>query len=217
MADAALQRKNMVESQVRPSDMTDRRIMGAMMALPRERFVPEGLAALAYMDEALAVAPGRGLMAPRDFARLIQLAEIEAGERVLDIGALSGYSSAVLARLGHDVVALESDAAAHDSMVSILKSLDISNVCPVSGPLTAGWPAAAPYDVIVLEGAVEMVPDALLAQLSANGRIAGIAREGKVSRAFLLKKTPEGGARRAAFEASAPALPGFEVAKGFAF
>ena len=217
MADTALQRKNMVESQVRPSDMTDRRIMGAMLALPRERFVPESLAALAYMDEALPVAPGRGLMAPRDFARLIQLAQIEPSERILDIGALSGYSSAVLARLGNEIVALESDAAAHDSALSILKTLNIGNVRAVSGPLAAGWPAAAPYDVIVLEGAVETIPDALLVQLSPNGRIAGILRDGKVSRAFLLKKTPEGASRRTAFEASAPGLPGFEMAKGFAF
>ena len=212
-----LQRKNMVESQVRPSDVTDRRITSAMMALPRERFVPANVANLAYMDEAIAVGPGRGLMAPRVLARLVQLADVSQNDSVLVVGAGSGYSAALLAGLGQKVIALESDTDMAARIAPLLGDLGIANVAAVPGPLPAGWQPAAPYDVILLDGAVEAVPEALTAQLAAGGRLVAIEKQGGFSRAVLLRKSGEVVSRRVAFDAAAPALPGFERAAGFVF
>lgn len=218
MADAGLQRRNMVESQVRPSDVTDRRITGAMQDIARELFVPEPLRALAYMDEDLPFAGGRALAAPRSFARLIQLADIDAGNRVLDCGALTGYSSAVLARLGREVVALESNGKFAAEARQRLADLTVSNVTVVVGALEAGHPAGAPYDVIIIEGAVERIPEALTAQMAPGGRLVTIEVLGGVGRALVVTKTAQGNlARRVAFEASAPLLAGFEKPKTFVF
>jgi protein-L-isoaspartate(D-aspartate) O-methyltransferase len=221
MGNSALQRKNMVESQVRPSDVTDRRITAAMQTVLRERFVPASAAALAYMDDPIAVAPGRSLMAPRTFARLIQLANIERDYKVLIIGALHGYSAAVIAALAGNVVALESIAAASDAARSVLDDLGISKVKVVTGPLHDGWLAGAPYDVIFAEGAVERVPQPILDQLSAAGRLVAVEVSGGVGRAVVLQKSGSAGqqtvSRRVAFEISASPLPGFELPKTFTF
>lgn len=225
LAMSALQRKNMVESQVRPSDVTDRRITTAMQAVPRERFVPPALATLAYMDDPLTVAPGRSLMAPRTFARLLQAASVDAGDKVLIIGALSGYSAAVIAGMAGQVVALECDAAATAAAKAALAERTVNNVSCVTGPLEAGWAADAPYDVIVIEGAVERVPDALITQLAPKGRLAAIeysgGTSGGVGRAVVLQNTGTQDqvavSRRVAFEAAATCLPGFARAKAFAF
>lgn len=217
MTDFVLQRKNMVESQVRPSDVTDRRITMAMLDLPRERFVPSELMPLAYMDEALPVAPGRSLMAPRDFARLVQLAAIEDTDKVLVVGAGRGYSAAVVSRLGREIVALECGSEAAAAMTQVLDGLAITNVSVVTGALASGWPTGGPYDVIVVEGAVDDVPNALVDQLAPAGRLVAVAREAGVGRAIVLLKTGNTAAKRVAFEAAAPRLPGFERAPGFVF
>ena len=217
MTDTLLQRKNMVESQVRPSDVTDRRIMTAMLEIPRERFVPAGIASLDYMDEALSVAPGRSLMAPRDFARLVQLAGINTSDKVLIVGALSGYSSAVVSRLAQTVVAIESDVSAVAAAKAALIDAKISNVTVETGQLSAGWSAAAPYDVIFVEGAVESVPGSLLDQLADAGRLVAVELDGGVGRAVVRQKTGNITSRRVAFEASAALLPGFERPRAFSF
>ena len=221
MGNSALQRENMVESQIRPSDVTDRRITSAMREIPRERFVPASLAAIAYLDDALAVAPGRSLMAPRVFARLLQLAEIEATHKVLIVGGLFGYSAAVASSMARQVVALDSIAAAVKAASEALKEHGIANVTTVSGPLTGGWQAFAPYDVILIEGAVEQLPPQLLEQLTAAGWLVTIEIAGGVGRAAVLRKSGNDGkggvSRRIAFDASAQLLPGFEQAKTFAF
>ena len=217
MTDTLLQRKNMVESQVRPSDVTDRRIMTAMLEIPRERFVPAGVAPLAYMDEALSVAPGRSLMAPRDFARLVQLAGINTSDKVLIVGALSGYSSAVISRLARTVVAIESDVSAVAAAKAALIDAKITNVTVETGQLSAGWFAAAPYDVIFVEGAVESVPSSLLDQLADAGRLVAVELDGGVGRAVVRQKTGNITSRRVAFEASAALLPGFERPRAFSF
>ena len=217
MTDTLLQRKNMVESQVRPSDVTDRRIMTAMLEIPRERFVPAGIASLDYMDEALSVAPGRSLMAPRDFARLVQLAGINTSDKVLIVGALSGYSSAVVSRLAQTVVAIESDVSAVAAAKAALIDAKISNVTVETGQLSAGWSAAAPYDVIFVEGAVESVPSSLLDQLADAGRLVAVELDGGVGRAVVRQKTGNITSRRVAFEASAALLPGFERPRAFSF
>ncbi|MBR2535903.1 MAG: protein-L-isoaspartate O-methyltransferase [Hyphomicrobium sp.] len=218
MTDTALQRKNMVESQVRPSDVTDRRITAAMQDLAREDFVPPALKPLAYMDEPIAVAPGRSLMAPRTFARLLQLADVDASDKVLIVGALTGYSAAVVARFAAEVVALESDAALAATAKSALSA---KNVSLASGPLTDGWPAAAPFDVIIIEGGFELLPPQLLAQLSSAGRLVGIDVSGGVGRAVTIEtvgaKDNVTTSRRVAFEAAAVCLPGFARSSAFTF
>ena len=218
MTDTALQRKNMVESQVRPSDVTDRRITAAMQDLAREEFVPPALRSVAYMDEPLAVAPGRSLLAPRTFARLLQLADVDAGEKVLIVGSSTGYSAAVVARMTSNVVALESNA----ELVAAAKSaLAPTNITLASGPLADGWAAAGPYDVIIIEGGFEVLPPQLLGQLSSDGRLVGIDVSGGVGRAVRVEmpgaKDNVTTSRRVAFEAAATCLPGFARTKAFTF
>ena len=222
MADIALQRKNMVESQVRPSDVTDRRITGAMQAVAREAFVPPAFANIAYMDDPLAVAPGRSLLAPRTFARLLQLADMQSGDKVLIVGALQGYSAAVVADIAKSVVALESDKGQSSSAQAALTSAGvISSVKVVNGPLAEGWSADAPYDVIIIEGGMETLPDALTAQLASGGRMVGIETGPGIGRAVLFQKVGDKGqetlARRVAFDAAATCLPGFARPKAFTF
>ncbi len=219
MADTALQRKNMVESQVRPSDVTDRRIMRAMLELPRESFVPAGLEALAYADTDVIVskAPIRALLAARTFAKLVQLVAPEATDSVLDIGSAGGYSAAVLARLAARVVALEEDKGLSAKAAEALKAQGIANVTPVTGPLNAGHEAGGPYDVIVLEGAVSAIPATLLNQLKDGGRLVALVGAGPLAKATLVRRRGPATSEASFFTAAAPMLPGFEVPQGFTF
>jgi protein-L-isoaspartate(D-aspartate) O-methyltransferase len=224
MNDSGLQRLNMVESQVRTSDVTDRRIIRAMLDIPREPFVPAGMVSLAYSDAALAVsgqrtgsAPVRALLEPRTLAKLIQLADIDDDETVLDVGCATGYSSAVLARIAKRVVAIEADKALADAATAALKALGIANVTVVNGELKAGAPAQAPFDVILLNGAVPAIPQALCDQLREGGRLVAVVSQGRVSRAHLALRTGSTVDTRPAFEVAADALPGFEAPAGFVF
>jgi protein-L-isoaspartate(D-aspartate) O-methyltransferase len=222
MMDTKLQRINMVESQVRPSDVTDRRIIRAMLDLPRERFVPPAMAPLAYMDEALCVsAPGqtveRYLLAPRTFAKLVQLAEIEPDHVVLDVGCATGYSTAVLAQLAKRVVGVESDKALAESARSILQEHAIANATVVNARLTDGAAAEGPFDAILLNGAAETIAPALFEQLKDGGKLVGIMKDGAVSRAQVWQRVGAVCDPRAAFEAGAVLLPGFARPKGFVF
>jgi protein-L-isoaspartate(D-aspartate) O-methyltransferase len=218
--DTAIQRKNMVESQVRPSDVTDRRIIRAMLELPREQFVSERVGGLAYMDGPVEVpaspdSASRSLLPARVFAKLVQAAEIEPDAAVLDVGAATGYSSAVLARLGGSVVALEVDGALATRARNLLSG--DSKVQVVEGNLADGWPADGPYDAIVVEGAIEGVPTLLIDQLKDGGRLVAIVGKGRAGRATLWRR--EGGAfgRVDIFDANADLLPGFQKAHEFAF
>ena len=216
MADIALQRKNMVESQARPSDVTDRRILAAMREVPREEFVPDDRRSLAYMDgdvRLTAAAPGkpaRFLMAPRIFAKLIDLAQAGPSDVVLDVGTGSGYSAAVLGKLVETVVALETDAGLAAKAVTALAALALDNVGVVQGDLAKGWPAAGPYAAIIVEGAIAVVPDGLLAQLADGGRLVAVLTEGASSSAMVWQRRGAAFDRRAAFDATAPRLPGFD-------
>lgn len=222
MSDAARQRTNMVESQVLTSDVTDRRILRAMGELPRERFVPPVFATLAYMDEAVPLnpeapaAPQRGLMAPRTLAKLLQLAEIADTDRVLVVGAATGYSAAVLAGMARSVVALESDTRLADEMRQTLAALSISNVSVVAGELPEGWSAEAPYDAIVLDGAIGERPQLLLDQLKDGGRLVAVVRHEGIGKATIWRRLGRSFDPWTAFDAAAPALPGFEPAPAFA-
>ena len=223
MTSSALQRTNMVESQIRPSDVTDRRILRAMLALPRENFIPQSLAQLAYMDAAVPLfdatdrrpAPVRTMMAPRALAKLVQLAQVEATSHVLDVGTGRGYGAALLGQLAASVAALESDpdllAAAQAALV------DHPNASVHPGPLSVGLPDHGPFDVIVLEGAVSVRPDALLAQLKPGGRLVGVIHEGRVGHATIWRRLGDHFGQSTAFEATVGLLPGFERPAVFVF
>ncbi len=221
MIDAAEQRTNMVESQVLPSDVTDKRILQAMRELPRERFVPAALTALAYIDEAVPLAglgagvPRRGLMAPRVLAKLLQLAEIGEGDRVLDVGAGTGYSAAVLGRLAKAVVALESDVRLAEQARQNLAAVAADKVSVVVGDLTAGWAGEAPYDAVVLDGSIAERPQFLLDQLKDGGRLVAVVHHAGIGKATIWRRLGRSFDQWTAFDASAPPLPGFEPAPVF--
>jgi protein-L-isoaspartate(D-aspartate) O-methyltransferase len=223
MTDSIEQRLNMVESQVRPSDVTDRRIIRAMLEVPREAFVPDGLKALAYMDEAVPVVeragggPVRTLLPPRTFAKLVQLAEIEAEAIVLDVGCATGYSTAVLARLAKAVVAVEVDGALVARAAATLRKLAVNNALLIEGALAAGAPSHAPFDAIILEGAMPQVPQALLEQLKDGGRLVGVIAEGAFGRAEVWRRSGRTFDARPAFDAGAGPLPGFSRRAEFVF
>ena len=218
MAVYDLQRKNMVESQVRPSDVTDRRIMAAMQDLARERFVPEGQKPLAYIDEAIPFGGSRGMLAPRTLARLVQLGNIDSDDKVLDVGCLTGYSAAVLAHLSGNVTALETDAAFAKTAQGELEAQGVTNVRVVSGQLAEGHEAAAPFNVIIVEGATERIPKALTDQLAPGGRLVAIEASGRrLGQAVIITKSANGLTKRVAFEASGFLLPGFEKPAAFTF
>lgn len=220
--DAARQRTNMVDSQILTSDVTDRRILRAMGELPRERFVPSDYAPVAYIDEAVPMddkARGnarRWLMAPRSFAKLLQLAEIEDDARVLDVGVGTGYSAAVLGKIAKTVVALECDAMLAAAARKSLAALALDNVRVVEGPLADGWVDEGPYDAIVLEGSVCEAPATLLDQLKDGGRLVGIVGQTGLGKGVIWRRLGRSLDRWTAFDAAAPALPGFEVARAFA-
>ena len=215
MIDPKQQRINMVESQVRPSDITDRRIIRAMLEVPREAFVPQALYELAYMDEAVPVTPRvdgratRALLAPRTFAKLVQLAEIEPCATVLDVGCATGYSTAVLARLAKSVVAVEVDDALAARAAEMLRQLRVGNAVVLRGALEAGAPSHAPFDAILLEGAVPQVPHDLLEQLTDGGRLVAVIADGAFGRAQLWRRMGKTCDARPAFDAGAEPLPGF--------
>lgn len=221
MTASALQRQNMVESQIRPSDVTDRRITSAMQAIPREAFVDQGLAPLAYMDEGLPVAGAGGarlMLPPRIVALLLQLARVESGDRVLLIGSLTGYCAAIVARMAKSVVALENDASLSSKAAATLAAEDCTGVACITGELSAGHAAMAPYDVIILEGAFEVIPVDLTDQLAEGGRLVGIEIGGRGhGTAVLLTKSDGVVGKRQAFDAAAPCLPGFARPRGFVF
>jgi len=204
----------MVDNQIRPADVTDPHVLAAMGAVARENFVPRAARAIAYADVPVEVAPGRFLLEPRCFAKLLQLAAITAEDRILDVGCATGYSAAVLARLGGKVVAVEQDA---DLMRVASESLATTTVVLVQGALIDGARAEGPFDVIMVEGAIEQVPETLLAQLAEGGRLVAVMNDGPQGKATLFLKEHGGIGRRAVFDAAAPVLAGFKKMMGFVF
>lgn len=222
MVSFELQRKNMVESQVRPSDVTDRRVLRAMQAVPREVFAPVEVRATAYMDADLPVArrngrPTRWLLAPRLLAKLIQALEPGDAARVLEIGTATGYGAAVLSRLAARVIAVESDSALADEARLALAASGCANVAVVTAPLTAGAPVDAPYDAILVSGAVAWMPPVLLDQLKDGGRLVAVVADGGVGRAMRWRRLGGTFDPWPLFDAEAMILPGFERATAFVF
>lgn len=221
MTDFAAARRMMVEGQVRTADVTDLRLLDAMLELPRERFFPEDKVLLSYLDLDVAVsAPGlpvRRLLKPMVLAKLIQAAGVGETDHVLDVGCASGYSTALLARLAASVVGLEEDRGMAGQADAALARLEMKNAKVVVGPLTAGWPAEGPYDVIVLEGATEVVPAALSGQLRDGGRLACVLGRGPAAKAMLYRLIEGDFSGRPLFDAAAPLLPGFAKPAEFVF
>jgi protein-L-isoaspartate(D-aspartate) O-methyltransferase len=223
MTDFAAARRMMVDGQVRTSDVTDQRIVAAMLELPRERFVPQSSVDLAYLDLDVPVSkPGPGaaarrLLKPMVLAKLVQAAEVKASDHVLDVGCATGYSSALLGRLAHSVVALEEDPALARFAGDVLAAVAARNVAVERGRLTEGWPAVAPYDVIFIDGAVEVVPQALYAQLKDGGRLAAVVGRTPASRAMVYRRIGADISGWPAFDAAAPLLPGFAEPPAFVF
>lgn len=218
MTDFAAARRNMVDGQVRTADVTDLRLQAAMLAVPRERFVPENMRGIAYLDRDIALGEGasaRRTLKPMVLAKLINAAGIKSTDRVLVVGCATGYSAAVLARVAAEVVALEEDAALARQAGESLRGE--GHVTVVTGALATGWPGAAPYDVILLEGATEITPQALTGQLTSDGRLVGILGSGPAGKAVLYQRSGGEVGSRAIFDAAAQVLPGFAKPPAFAF
>ncbi len=217
MSEFAAARINMIESQVRPNGITDRRIIAALEGLAREDFVPAGRRVVAYVDEDVALAPSDASKGPRylievmALARMLQQAVIRPEDKILAVGAGTGYGAAVMASLGHAVTALEQDPGlAAEARRNLAR---FGNVTVCEGALAAGAPAAGPFDVILVEGRVEEVPQALLGQLADAGRLVAVVGETEMAKAIVYTRSGDAIAAREVFDASVARLPGFEKKK----
>ena len=218
MLDHAAARRNMVTGQIMTNRVTDERLIDAMSEIPRERFVPHARRGAAYVDENVEIAPGRYLMEPMVLARLVQEADLGAEDVVLDVGCGTGYASAVMARLAATVIALDVDAALAAEAERTLGTVDADNAIVVSGPLGEGYASQAPYDAILLGGAVDRLPQALAEQLAEGGRIVGVLRTaGALGQATLWARHRGALSSRTLFEAQLPALPGIAGPARFEF
>ena len=216
--DFAAARRNMVDSQVRPNDVDDTRIQVVMGRVPREAYLPAEARPFAYVEREVEFAPGRRLLRAREFAKLIHEADIDEQDLVLDVGCGLGYSTAVLAGLAGMVVGLESDEGLAATAQETLAAQDVDNSVVVTGALVDGYAKQGPYDVIVVEAAIEIAPEKLLSQLKDGGRLACIERDGSAGRAMIYTRSGDAFGRRRAFDAqSASIAPGFERPKAFAF
>ncbi len=214
-------RQKMVDGQVRPSDVTDIRIIDAMLEVPREAFVPPNQRAMAYLDLDLDVSAGgatkRFLIKPVVTAKMLQAAEIGPTDNVLVVGCASGYTAALVAKLAGRVTATEADPALCASAKDALGSLGLGNVTVRTSAAAGGDSADAPYDVIVLNGATEIVPEALYRQLKDAGRLVGVFAMTAPPRATIVTRSQGDFGSRALFDAAAPVLPGLERSAAFVF
>ena len=218
MPDMSHARLHMVEGQVRTNDVTDTRITELMGRIERERFVPAEKKALSYADTCVEVKSGRFLLDPRSFGKLLQFLEVKESDRVLDIACATGYSSAVLAGMSNDVTALEEDEELAKFAAPVLRSCEkLGRLNGVVGPHLLGAPAHAPYDVIFVNGAVEVIPKSWTEQLKENGRMAVIVKEGSVGKAYFCVRKSGTLGHRVVFDATVPVLPGFERTPSFVF
>lgn len=223
MADFAALRDAMVDSQIRTVEVGAPRVLDAFRSVARERFVPGRQRSLAYSDEHLLIkpagggAPARYLMGPAVLARLVQAAEIAPNAVVLDLGAGVGYGAAILSRLANSVVALEPDPDLAALATENLVSADVSNVAVLTESLAGGFPDEAPYDAILIEGAVDEVPAALLEQLKDGGRLVAMVGRGQAASGTVYLRSDGAVSSRSLFNARAEILPGFERASRFVF
>ncbi|NVK35147.1 MAG: protein-L-isoaspartate O-methyltransferase [Rhodobacteraceae bacterium] len=219
MTDFEQSRRKMVDNQLRTNDVTDHRVLDALEWVPREKFVPASKQAVAYIDEEVPVNADatRFLIKPHIFGKLVQLAAIRSDNLVLVVGAGSGYSTAVISRLADSVVGIEEDPALVASSTEVLVELGIENAAVIEGQLTKGGASEGPYDVILIDGAVDEVPADLLAQLKDGGRLVAIEGTGGSAVAKLYVRSEGTVSSRFAFNASTAPLPGFQLAEEFVF
>lgn len=215
MTSYAERRRMMVDTQVRPSDVTKFPIIDAMLATPREHYLPDALREAAYMGENVEIAPGRVLLEPRTLAKMLDALSVAGDEMVLDIGCGWGYSAALLSRLAQVVVAVEEDSAMAAEAPALLAEDGRDNVAVVEGPLAEGAAQHAPFDVIVIQGAVAELPATISDQLKEGGRIACLFQEGALGVVRIGIKAGGRISWRFAFNAGAPVLPGFTSAPAF--
>lgn len=206
-------RRAMVDSQLRPQAVTDPNVVAAMASVARERFVPDSALGFAYFDRALPLGNGRAMCPPATLGRMLVELAVQPGERGLVVGAGTGYSAAVLNEMGAEVVALESDAA----LVAILQQQAAADVTVVTGDLTAGALGQEPFDFILVDGAVETIPEALVAQLKVGGRLAGALIERGIQRLVIGRRAESGFGTKSIADAAAPVLPGFARPPAFTF
>lgn len=206
----------MVDTQVRPSDVTKFPIIDAMLSVPREAFVPSTMREAAYVGENLDIGGGRVLLEPRTLAKMLDVLDIKPTEVILDIAPGLGYSTALLAHMAEFVIGVEDDESRAEEAQSILSEQGIDNAAIISGALAEGAAKSGPYDVIILQGAVEVLPDSLLAQLKDGGRIVSIFAEGDLGVVRIGYKMEQRINWRMAFNAGAPVLTGFAKKAEFA-
>ena len=218
MLDLAQARRNMLDCQLRTYDITDKAVLAAAEDVPREIFMPAGRENLAYLDQNVMLSPERCMLQPMVLVRLLQALQIRSGSRVLDVASGLGYTSALLARLGARVTALESDEdLARMSRERLVRAGFDSEIDVCTGPLEEGCPDRAPFDAIIVNGNVETRPDALLEQLAENGRLGCIRVDRRAGHALLYVRGGEGVGSRQLFDATAPALPAFRTPPAFVF
>jgi len=215
MSDFTARRTMMVDTQVRPSDVTKFPIIDAMLKVPREDFVPAARREAAYLGENLDLGQGRVLLEPRTLAKMLDALAIGNAEMVLDLGCGMGYSAAVIAHMAEAVVAVEEDEAMAAEAQEALTAAGADNVIMHNGPNAEGVAQHGPYDVIVIDGGVASLPDAILDQLKDGGRIACLFMEGPLGEVRMGHKRGDQVSWRMAFNAAAPVLPGFEKAAEF--
>ncbi|MEI6557827.1 MAG: protein-L-isoaspartate O-methyltransferase [Rhodospirillaceae bacterium] len=211
----------MVEGQIRPNRVTDPALIIALNTVPREAFVPQEAQGIAYIDEEIPVGNGRRLLEPMILARMLQAAEIAPGDIVLDVACATGYSTALLVRLANAVIAVESDPDLVDRASRTLAAQACDSATVVTAGLAEGYPAKAPYDVIIINGAVAEVPPALFDQLAEDGRLVAVIScqhdIARLGQARLYRKAGTTVSSRSLFDATAPVLPGFEFKPRFVF
>lgn len=217
MSEYSARRVMMVDTQVRPHDVTKFPIIAAMLAVPREVYVPQPLREAAYMGENLSIGAGRVLLEPRTFAKMLDALNIQPDESVMDLGCGLGYSSAVIARLANHVVAVEEDAALAGEAKSVLAAQGVENATVVNAALALGCVKSAPYDVIAVQGGLSEVPEALLAQLKDGGRIAAVFMQGGLGAVRVGHKAAGKVTWRFAYNAAAPVIAGFGARHEFEF
>lgn len=215
--DFAAARHNMVEGQIRPNGVTDTAVLAAMAEVPREDYVPKALRSIAYADDDLSVGNGRGVMEAMVLARLLQAAEIDPSDVVLEIATGTGYATAVLAKIANTVVSVDSDADFRAMAISAVSSHGHDNAVIVAGDLETGYPVQAPYNVIFINGGVEVVPQALMAQLADGGRLVAVVTGGGQGVATLYTRHGDSFGHRKLFDANILPLPGFRKPAGFVF
>ncbi len=207
----------MVDTQVRPSDVTKFPIIAAMLEVPREAYVPSAAQSVAYMDAPVPLARGREMPEARVLAKMLDALDIKVTDQVLILGGGLGYSTAVLARMADSVVMVEEDASLAAEAEASLSAAEVDNAVVLQGALAEGAARAGPFDVIVVEGGIETLPEGLCEQLREGGRIAAVFQTGVLGEVRIGRVTEGRLGWRFAFNASAPVLPGFAAARGFSF